>query len=105
MPLNRSVEPSAGGLSVPSAGRRDLIGVCARDSSQCCPPAPLTHQPSTTAVTETRMATVSMPQETAGVIVGVDTHADVHVAAALDPLGRALGRLEICTTPTGYGRL
>jgi transposase len=51
------------------------------------------------------MATVSMPQETAGVIVGVDTHADVHVAAALDPLGRALGRLEICTAPAGYGRL
>jgi transposase len=51
------------------------------------------------------MATVSMPQETAGVIVGVDTHADVHVAAALDPLGRALGRLEICTTSTGYRRL
>jgi len=26
--------------------------------------------------------------------VGVDTHADLHVAAALDPLGRMLGRLE-----------
>jgi transposase len=51
------------------------------------------------------MATVSMPQETAGVIVGVDTHADVHVAAALDPLGRTVGRLEICTTSTGYSRL
>ena len=51
------------------------------------------------------MATVSMPQETAGVIVGVDTHADVHVAAALDPLGRAHGRLEIRTTSTGYSRL
>jgi transposase len=51
------------------------------------------------------MVTVSMPQETVGVIVGVDTHADVHVAAALDPLGRALGRLEICTTSNGYSRL
>jgi hypothetical protein len=39
------------------------------------------------------------------VVVGVDTHADVHVAAALDPLGRHLGILEIATTTRGYEQL
>jgi transposase len=51
------------------------------------------------------MTHVSMTQGTAKVIVGVDTHADTHVAAALDSLGRVVGRLEIPTTPHGYGRL
>lgn len=51
------------------------------------------------------MTHVSMTQGTAKVIVGVDTHADIHVAAALDPLGRLVGRLEIPTTPSGYSRL
>ena len=39
------------------------------------------------------------------VTLGVDTHADVHVAVALDELGRHLGTLEIPTTQVGYGRL
>jgi transposase len=39
------------------------------------------------------------------VVVGVDTHADVHVAAALDPLGRMLGRLEVGTSTRGYAQL
>jgi transposase len=51
------------------------------------------------------MTTVSMPHESGPVIVGVDTHADVHVAAAVDHLGRMLGRLEVATTPSGYKRL
>jgi len=51
------------------------------------------------------MTHVSTTQSTAKVIVGVDTHADIHVAAAIDPLGRLVGRLEIPTTPSGYGRL
>lgn len=33
---------------------------------------------------------------------GVDTHADVHVAATIDPVGRELGHAEFPTTPTGY---
>ena len=42
----------------------------------------------------------------AGVTVGVDTHGEVHVAAAFtSDLGRPLGHLEIPTTPAGYGRL
>jgi len=36
---------------------------------------------------------------------GVDTHADVHVAAALDPIGGLLGVGEFATTAAGYARL
>ena len=36
---------------------------------------------------------------------GVDTHADVHVAAALDPLGGLLGVQEFPANPAGYARL
>ena len=36
---------------------------------------------------------------------GVDTHADVHVAAALDPVGGLLGVKEFPATPAGYVRL
>ena len=35
----------------------------------------------------------------------MDTHADVHVAAALDPIGGLLGVQEFPATPAGYGRL
>jgi transposase len=36
---------------------------------------------------------------------GVDTHADVHVAAALDPVGGLLGVQEFPATTAGYSRL
>jgi transposase len=36
---------------------------------------------------------------------GVDTHADAHVAAALDPVGGLLGVAEFPATPAGYARL
>ena len=36
---------------------------------------------------------------------GVDTHSDVHVAAALDHLGGVLGTEQFTTTPAGYHRL
>jgi transposase len=36
---------------------------------------------------------------------GVDTHADAHVAAALDPVGGLLGVHEFPATPAGYARL
>lgn len=51
------------------------------------------------------MTTPSMTQTIAGVTVGVDTHAEVHVAAAFDQLGRPLGHLEIPTSPAGYRQL
>jgi transposase len=51
------------------------------------------------------MTHVNMAEDLARVVVGVDTHADTHVAAALDSLGRTIGRLEVPTTPRGYSRL
>jgi hypothetical protein len=36
---------------------------------------------------------------------GVDTHADTHVAAALDPVGGLLGVREFPVTPAGYAGL
>jgi transposase len=39
------------------------------------------------------------------VILGVDTHLDVHVAVALDRLGRRLGEVSVPTTAKGYERL
>ncbi|CAM5271351.1 IS110 family transposase ISEc21 [Streptomyces tendae] len=39
------------------------------------------------------------------VTLGVDTHADVHVAVALDQLGRRLGTLAVPSTPVGYASL
>jgi transposase len=47
------------------------------------------------------MTTASMT----GITVGVDTHADIHVGAAFDHLGRRLGHLEISTTLRGYRQL
>ncbi len=46
-----------------------------------------------------------VPYEEVQVTVGVDSHADIHVGFAIDQLGRALGSIEISTTPRGYRRL
>jgi transposase len=43
--------------------------------------------------------------ETRAITGGVDTHADVHVAAALDPIGGLLGVREFPATAAGYDRL
>jgi hypothetical protein len=43
--------------------------------------------------------------ETRAITGGVDTHADMHVAAALDPIGGLPGVQEFPATPAGYGRL
>ena len=43
--------------------------------------------------------------ETSAITGGVDTHAGVHVAAALDPIGGLLGVQEFPATPGGYARL
>ena len=42
---------------------------------------------------------------TGSVTGGVDTHLDVHVAAALDPIGGLLGVAEFDTTGAGYEAL
>ena len=43
--------------------------------------------------------------ETRAITGGVDTHADVHVAAALDPVGGLLGVAEFPAAQAGYARL
>jgi transposase len=50
------------------------------------------------------MATSGAPGD--GTIVGgVETHKDIHVAAAMSETGRLLGTAEFPTTPAGYRRL
>ena len=52
------------------------------------------------------MTTMTHPPERAArVFGGVDTHKDVHVAAALDELGRLLGTGSFPTTTAGYRQL
>jgi transposase len=46
-----------------------------------------------------------MVQRPARVTLGVDTHAEVHVAAALDERGRLLGTCRVATTPAGFAAL
>jgi transposase len=41
----------------------------------------------------------------ARITLGVDTHAEQHIAAALDQHGRLRGTLEVPTTPAGYAAL
>ncbi|MDQ2726104.1 MAG: transposase [Actinomycetota bacterium] len=43
--------------------------------------------------------------ETRAVTGGVDTHADIHVAAALDGIGGLLGTESFPTTPAGYAQV
>lgn len=50
------------------------------------------------------MARISQLEPTR-VTVGVDTHRDVHVAVALDQLGRRLDQIELATASAGYERL
>ena len=39
------------------------------------------------------------------VIIGVDTHKDRHVAAAVDQIGRVLGKISVPATVAGYRAL
>jgi transposase len=48
---------------------------------------------------------VTIVESDRAVIGGVDTHVDVHVAAALDPIGGLLGVDEFATTAAGYEEL
>jgi transposase len=49
--------------------------------------------------------TIVETRGTRAVTGGVDTHADTHVAAALDPVGGLLGVQEFPATAGGYARL
>jgi transposase len=50
------------------------------------------------------MTTMTQPVPTR-VTVGVDTHAEVHVAVAKDAFGRRLDATSVATTPAGYAEL
>src|SRR5215510_13182321 len=49
--------------------------------------------------------TLTIVDEARPVTGGVDTHADAHVAAALDGIGGLLGVAEFPASPAGYARL
>ena len=44
-------------------------------------------------------------EKRAGVCGGVDTHRDIHVAAAIDPTGRLLGTESFPVNPAGYTQM
>ena len=46
-----------------------------------------------------------LPATTRPIVIGVDTHKDVHVVVALDHLGRRLAERHVPTTAPGYVRL
>ena len=48
---------------------------------------------------------MTIVEDARGVTGGVDTHLDVHVVAALDPVGALLGTAAFATTPKGYESL
>ncbi len=48
---------------------------------------------------------IHIHDEEALVVLGVDTHADTHVAVALDVLGRRLGHKTVPSTEAGYAAL
>ena len=52
------------------------------------------------------MTTIAAPPSPVSTVtIGVDTHSDFHVAAALSDLGRLLGSGTFATTPTGSAEL
>ena len=48
---------------------------------------------------------MTIVESTRPITGGVDTHLDVHVAAAVDANGGVLGVESFATTPAGYGEL
>ena len=48
---------------------------------------------------------MTIVEDTRAITGGVDTHADMHVAAALDPIGGLLGVREFPATAAGYADL
>ena len=53
----------------------------------------------------TILADTPTPVDAVAVTLGIDTHADTHVAAVIDPLGRHLGQASFDTTLTGFEAL
>src|SRR5271169_2938931 len=82
-------------LPVRSAWPGQEAGVHRSAASGCVPS--LNHREKGTAMT--------ILEDTRVITGGVDTHADMHVAAALDPLGGLLGVREFPATAAGYADL
>src|SRR5215216_2618167 len=85
-------------------GTRDLIGACCHQTRRSAvrPPGRCDH-PSRRIE---RMATTTMAHpQPPRITVGVDTHKDLHVAAARDQLGRRLGTTMARATSAGYATL
>jgi len=74
-----------------------------RASSQSCPLA----EPAVPHPCSEEKAITSMPDNSTDVaiIVGVDTHKDIHVAVDIDTLGRRQGQLAVSATAAGYQQL
>jgi transposase len=53
----------------------------------------------------TIVADAPVPVDALEVTLGIDTHADTHVAAVIDPLGRHLGQASFDTTVAGFKAL
>ena len=51
------------------------------------------------------MTASESPATVGEVVLGVDTHLKMHVAVALNQLGRRLGELTVPTTTKGYEKL
>ena len=51
------------------------------------------------------MVSLTIVPEPDDVVVGVDTHADVHVAVALSGVGAWWGSIAVATTPAGFDEL
>ena len=49
--------------------------------------------------------TIVEPAASRRLTIGIDTHSDIHVAAALDEQGRLVGTESFPTTPAGDWRL
>lgn len=45
------------------------------------------------------------PESCSEVILGVDTHLDIHVGVVIDTTGRFMGALQVCTNNDGYQQL
>ena len=85
------------------AGGSDLVGAWLEAPSLSCPTVGSCVPALLISIERTGMTTLASQRVV--VIGGVDTHADVHVAAACDQLGGVLGTASFPTTTAGYRSL
>ena len=88
----------------PGPERRDLIGACTGDVTRHSIVRSLLlvgWEANATSKGATDVMMTDAEKAATEVILGVDTHLDVHVAVALDRLGRRLGELSVPTTAKG----